>query len=89
MCIRDSRRPDTVAHQLRRAAVSVGVEISPHDLRHFAATQMVAAGIPIDSVARRLHHKDPALTLRTYAHPSAVDERRAGEAVSRALMSQP
>jgi integrase len=41
------RRPDSMAGKMWRASVELGIEpkISPHDLRHFAATQMVAAGI--------------------------------------------
>lgn len=38
-----------------------------HDLRHFAATQMLAAGIDVRTVAGRLGHASPALTLTVYA----------------------
>jgi integrase len=80
------RRPRAVALAMRRACVRAGVPpISPHDLRHFAATQMLAAGASIDVVARRLHHRNAALTLAVYAHPSEEDERRAGDAVASIL----
>lgn len=82
----EPRTPNSVAHAMARACKRAGLpSISPHDLRHFAATQMIAAGTSIDVVARRLHHRNPALTLAVYSHPSEDDERRAGEAVAALL----
>ncbi len=39
-----------------------------HDLRHFAATRMLAAGIPVKTVSGRLGHANAATTLNVYAH---------------------
>jgi integrase len=48
-----------------------------HDLRHFTATQLIGAGVDIRTVAGRLGHADPSVTLRVYSH--ALEERdRAG-----------
>ena len=81
------RNPNAVAHALTRAYKRAKIRpISAHDLRHFAATQMLRAGIPADAVARRLHHKDASITFAVYSHPTDADERRAGEAVA-ALLS--
>lgn len=46
-----------------------------HGLRHTCATLLLAAGVPVNYVSERLGHKDPAITLRTYAHaiPSGQD----------------
>ena len=44
-----------------------------HDLRHFTATQLISAGVDIRTVAERLGHSDPSLTLRVYAH--VIEER--------------
>jgi integrase len=38
-----------------------------HDLRHFAATQLLAAGVPVRTVSGRLGHANPATTLNVYA----------------------
>lgn len=38
-----------------------------HDLRHFMATEMLNAGIPLRVVARRLDHQRPSTTLNFYA----------------------
>ena len=39
-----------------------------HDLRHFHATTLLLAGVPVHVVAARLGHTDPSVTLRVYAH---------------------
>ena len=45
-----------------------------HDLRHFMATEMLDAGVPIVVVSRRLDHQRVSTTLDKYAH--AVPGRR-------------
>jgi integrase len=55
----------------RAAARRAGlIGVTPHVLRHTAATWMVQRGIPIEQVARVLGHKDPRVTWRTYAKHS-------------------
>jgi integrase len=39
-----------------------------HDLRHYAASAWLRAGIPINQVAKWLGHASPSYTLETYAH---------------------
>lgn len=39
-----------------------------HDLRHSAASHLVASGLDIQTVARRLGHSKPSFTMDTYAH---------------------
>ena len=39
-----------------------------HDLRHFAATRMLVAGVPVKTVSGRLGHANAATTLNVYAH---------------------
>jgi integrase len=51
----------------------------PHDLRHFAATQLLAGGQDVRTVAGRLGHADASVTLGTYAHFLAVADRRAAD----------
>lgn len=47
-----------------------------HDLRHSAATNAVALGIPLEDVKQMLGHSSIRLTSDTYSHP---DEARATE----------
>ena len=37
-----------------------------HDLRHFNASALIAAGISVRAVADRLGHANPTITLQTY-----------------------
>jgi integrase len=39
-----------------------------HDLRHFTATRLIAAGVPVRTVSGRLGHANPSTTLSVYAH---------------------
>jgi len=52
-----------------------------HDLRHFAASVMLAGGVDVRTAAGRLGHAQPAVTLRTYAHVMEPADRRAAEIV--------
>jgi len=53
-------------------------KVSPHALRHYAASSWLAGGANIRDVAEYLGHDDPGFTLRVYGHmmPSAADRLR-------------
>lgn len=62
-------RPDSTTRafrQLCRAAGITGVRL--HDLRHYVATRLLAAGVDVRTVAGRLGHRNAATTLNVYAH---------------------
>jgi integrase len=62
-------RPDGLTLAFGRLRRRLGLRtVRLHDLRHAAATQMLAAGIPVSVVAGRLGHASPATTLNVYAH---------------------
>lgn len=46
-----------------------------HDLRHTAATLMLADGVPLVTVSKILGHSSPAITATIYAH--ALDDHKA------------
>jgi integrase len=54
-----------------------------HALRHSHASALIAAGVDIVTVSRRLGHGSPAITLRVYAHAFAEADRDA--AATRAI----
>lgn len=73
----DRLRGDSVSQALPRVLVEHGLpRLTPHGLRHAAATLMVAAGVPMRQVADQLGHRNPATTARIYAHvlPEALRE---------------
>lgn len=58
-----------IRSQFERLLETAGLpRVRLHDLRHTAATLMLAQGTPVHVVARILGHADPAITLRMYAH---------------------
>lgn len=74
-------RPDNVTSFFIRVRDSVGAkEVRLHDLRHFTATQLIGAGVDVRTVAGRLGHADPSITLRIYSH-LIEDRDRAAAAI--------
>jgi integrase len=43
-------------------------EITLHSLRHTHASMLIAAGMDILTISRRLGHASPTVTLNTYGH---------------------
>ncbi|MGA2835107.1 MAG: site-specific integrase [Acidimicrobiales bacterium] len=73
-------RPDNVTSFFIRVRDKVGAsDVRLHDLRHFTATQLIGAGVDVRTVADRLGHADPSLTLRVYSH--VIEERDRAAAV--------
>ena len=68
-----------------RARKEAGIEdVRLHDLRHTVASQAVARGIALSTIARMLGHSDPRMTLR-YAHVSDRDVEAAAERIGKAI----
>ncbi len=55
----------------------LGITLGFHDLRHYYASWLIKAGVPITEVSRRLGHSDASVTLRNYSH--ALPEDKGGE----------
>ncbi|MGA8724828.1 MAG: tyrosine-type recombinase/integrase [Acidimicrobiales bacterium] len=77
--------PDVVTRFAKRAAAKAGVDTHLHALRHFSATQAIAAGFDPVAVAGRLGHSDPNVTLRVYSHALEQRDRELAEALGRTL----
>jgi integrase len=65
----------------RRVRAKSGIDRSYrlHDLRHFAATRLLNAGVPVRTVSNRLGHARPATTLNVYAHFVPASDQVAAE----------
>ena len=84
--------PYTIEEGFRRARATVeglpeGFRI--HDLRHYYASMLIAAGLDVKVVQTRLRHASASTTLRVYAHlwPDADESARA--AVAAAFRREP
>ena len=59
--------PDTLTQRYGRLAKRLGFDTHLHSLRHYSATELIAAGVDVRTVAGRLGHSGGGTTtLRTY-----------------------
>lgn len=68
---------------LIKAAGLCGTGVVTKSLRHTCASGLIAAGVNILVVSRRLGHADAAMTLRVYSHLMPDDQDRAAEAIEK------
>ncbi|WP_180290642.1 site-specific integrase [Streptomyces sp. TLI_171] len=79
-------RPQWVLDQLRKRAAEISLPaIGLHDLRHTAASIMIAEGIPLAIVSKTLRHSTLATTINLYGHLFKDSADQAVHALSQAL----
>jgi integrase len=59
--------------------------VGMHDLRHFYASVLIAAGRSVKEVSERLGHASPAMTLNVYTHLWPKDDDGTRDAIDNAL----
>ena len=84
---------NSIVYWWKKTTTKAGVEgVKLHDLRHYFASGLIAAGCSVATVQRALGHSSPSITLNTYTHlwPTAEDHtRKAAGAMMRAAMTAP
>ncbi len=71
-------RPDRVTKRFRQLATAAGLRpVRLQDLRHGAASLMLAAGVPMAIVSKMLRHSSIGITVDTYGHLSDDTARAA------------
>lgn len=78
-------RPDVLTKFTTRMAVKAKVDTHLHALRHFSATQAIAAGYDPVTVGGRLGHADPSITLRVYSHVLEQRDRELATTLGKTL----
>ena len=79
-------QPENLTSGFRRLAKAVGAPSARlHDLRHFVATRLLANGVDVRTVAGRLGHKNPNVTLNVYAAFLPEADREAADVLGRLL----
>jgi integrase len=78
-------RPDVLSKFTKHVADKAGVSTHLHALRHFSATQAIAAGFDAVTVGARLGHADPSITLRVYSHSLEQRDRELAASLGRTL----
>ena len=70
--------PDWVTHRVCDLAQAAGVDLDIKGIRHYTASQLLAAGFDLGNTAARLGHSGGgATTLKHYADPVSEVDRRA------------
>jgi integrase len=82
------RSPNALSQEWKEQVRKLGLAVTFHSLRHTHASQLIAAGLDILTISRRLGHSKPTVTLDVYGHMFPdTDDRAASimEATLRAL----
>jgi integrase len=79
-------RSTDVANAFRKLCKRIGIRpIRVHDLRHLHASLLLAEGLPLPEVSRRLGHANVNITASIYAHCIEKSDERAAQAIGRVL----
>ena len=82
----DPRKPNAVTKEWNRTAgLAKQPQATLHSLRHTHASHLIAAGLDILTISRRLGHGSPAITLSVYGHLFPQTDDRAAQAIETAM----
>lgn len=77
-------RPDSTSRKFRTLAETLGIGHTLHSLRHFHITELLTAGVDVETVAQRVGD-DPRTIYKTYSHFRPRADRRAADAIGAVL----
>ena len=84
--------PDNLSRDWRRTVLSLKLpRVSFHALRHSHVSALIAAGLDVVTISRRIGHANPAVTLAVYAHvfAGANKDATAAAAIEAAMAAKP
>jgi integrase len=74
------RSPNAVTKEWTRALAEFGMPaVSLHALRHTHASQLIASGLDVLTISRRLGHGSPTITLSVYVHKFRNKDEQAAQ----------
>jgi integrase len=71
------RSPHWVTAAWPKVAKRIGIKATFHSLRHTHASTLIASGLDVLTISRRLGHGSPVITLSVYGHLFKTDDRAA------------
>jgi integrase len=71
------RSPNALTKEWSKAMDAIGIDATLHSLRHTHASILIASGLDVLTISRRLGHGSPAITLKVYGHLFKTDDRAA------------
>jgi integrase len=72
-----TRSPNALTKEWATAMKAAGIKATLHSLRHTHASTLIASGLDVLTISRRLGHGSPAITLTVYGHLFITDDRAA------------
>ena len=82
--------PDSVTQRYDRMVTRLGIDTTLHKLRHYSATELIAAGVDPRTVAGRLGHGGGGTTtLRTYTAWVSESDQRAARSLGAGMPQRP
>jgi integrase len=82
----EPRSPNSLSKEWRRMAARLELPaVNFHAFRHTHASQLIAAGMDVLTISRRLGHSSPTITLNIYAHLFSNTDNEAAQIVERAF----
>jgi integrase len=79
------RSPHWLTQKFAQAMAALKLDCTLHGLRHTHVSQLIAAGLDVLTVSRRIGHASPAITLDVYGHLFKNTDRRAAEIMEAAF----
>jgi len=80
-----ARTPNALSKDWSETMANLGMKITLHALRHTHASQLIAAGMDVVTISRRLGHASPTITLNVYGHLFSNTDDRAAEIMEAAF----
>jgi integrase len=78
-------RQDGLTQEWGRARGALGLKVSLHAFRHTHASALIASGMDILTISRRLGHSSSTVTLALYGHLFTNTDDRAAQIVQSAF----
>jgi integrase len=83
------RSPHWLTQKFAQAVASLKIDCTLHGLRHTHASQLIAAGMDVLTISRRLGHGNPTITLSVYGHLFSNTDARAAEIMQASFANVP
>ena len=81
----DPRSPSRVSQDFAAAMAALRLDCTLHGLRHTHVSQLIASGLDVLTISRRIGHASPAITLNVYGHLFSNTDARAAEIMEAAF----
>jgi integrase len=79
------RDPSRLSQDFAAAMDALKIDCTLHGLRHTHVSQLIAAGLDVLTISRRIGHASAAITLNVYSHMFSDTDTRAAEIMEAAF----